>query len=276
MQKNSKEDMTVRYRMHSTNQDNRHIARPHTMSSVSPYSSSNSLNSSDSLGMMNQRLNNSNIPAAHNRKKRVAPRPPSQILESPEIQCTGSQTSHTDAISEVGLERSNLARQNFYVSSPNLAVNNNVMQRSISSNDTITDSTISGSFERRQSENTNRKTASNRPLSIQHSKTTSENQQIERTNSTCSQNHSRTSSESSDITRYSHLPEPQPRKRPPIGKQLKISFLQNTEFTHDILNYIFKVKRKHQPHHQEPFQLYQTVYRSQLQETYYKSSVKKK
>lgn len=227
--KNQKHEVTVKYRMHSKNNENRPNIRPHTISSVSPYSSMNSLNSSDSSGiMMNQRLNNSNIPSAPSRKKRVAPRPPSQnsIPENPEAKYSLNHIS--------SFKSSNLAHQNFHVSSPNLAANNSVFQKSHSNQNANIEYIIDHShIQNGNANNSKRKTLPNRPLSIQFRETTSEHYEIksenyEKENVFLGQNHSRTSSETSDITRDNSLPEPQPRKRPPIGRYL-LHFPENIE-----------------------------------------------
>lgn len=228
VQKNQKQEAAVKYRMHSKNNENRPIMRPHTISSVSPYSSTNSLNSSDSSGIvMNQRLNNLSAP---NRKKRVAPRPPSQnsIPENPE-----TKRNHISSFNS-----SSMAHQNFHASSPNLAANNSVIQKSNSNqNDNIDYINDLSHSEDQNAEapNSKRKTLSNRPLSIQFRRTSSEDYGIkcenyEEDNLFLGQNHSRTSSETSDITRDSSFPEPQPRKRPPIGKYL-VYFVKNIGIT---------------------------------------------
>lgn len=224
--KYGKEDTSVRYRMHTSGHENR--LRPHTMSSASPYSSTNSLNSSDSLGMLNHRLSNGQLPAVPGRKKRVAPRPPSQnsISENPDerkpMERSNSQIGQTE------LNRTNLNRQNFHVSSPNLSMNTTL--KSFSNNYSSTDTSISSSLDGRQSDsnmnNNNNKTVSSRPVSHQPKSFAIENiepkyERSESINSVGNRSHSRTSSETSDITRDS-FPEPQPRKRPPIGKKLKI------------------------------------------------------
>lgn len=229
--KNIKDDTAVRYRIHSNlGRENRFGAqRPHTMSSVSPYSSTNSLNSTDSSGiMMNQRVNNG-VPVAPNRKKRVAPRPPSQnsIPENPEKTSSkdesNSQSSRTGADSNIDTKHSNLLRQNFHVSSPNLATSNNM---SFKSNGIGMDSSATNSFDRRQSENyinNNKKLSLNRPLSIQLSKTANadyshefKSQISENLNLRKNHCHSRTPSDAS-ATNDTILPEPQPRTRPPIS-----------------------------------------------------------
>lgn len=214
--KDGKDDTTVRYRMHTSGHENR--LRPHTMSSVSPYSSTNSLNSSDSLGVMiNHRLNNGHVPAVPSRKKRVAPRPPSQnsISEDPERKFMERSNSQ---IEQTKLNRTSLNRQNFHVSSPNLSINNITSLKSYSNNNSSTDTSISSSLDGRQSDNImndNKKIMAERSLSIQSKGLTlDKNESI---NSIGNRSHSRTSSETSDINRDS-FPEPQPRSRPPIGK----------------------------------------------------------
>lgn len=222
--KNGKEDTTVRYRMHTNGHENR--LRPHTMSSVSPYSSTNSLNSSDSIGLVNQRLSGGHVPAVPGRKKRVAPRPPSQnsISEDPDRKSMERSSSQID---QSELNQTNLNRQNFHVSSPNLSsMNNNLTLKSYSNSYSSTDTSISNSLDGRQSDNivnNNKRIALSRPLSLQPKSSFHENdeykyQRSESINSVGYRSHSRTSSETSDITRDRISPEPQPRKRPPIGR----------------------------------------------------------
>lgn len=236
--KTNKEDATVRYRLHSNfSRDNRFAARPHTMSSVSPYSSTNSLNSTDSSGiMMNQRVNNSGVPVAPNRKKRIAPRPPSQNSipenpENPEKICSkdesNSRNSRIEAESKTDCEHSNLLRQNFHMSSPNLAMSNSM---SFKSNEIDINTSVTNSFDRRQSENylnnVNKKVALNRPLSIQLNNTTNDDHshefksQISENLYSKSHCHSRTPSDTYAINDTT-FPEPQPRTRPPISKLMK-------------------------------------------------------
>lgn len=232
MSRTSKEDIAVRYRMHSNfNRENRLAARPHTMSSVSPYSSTNSLNSTDSSGMMmNQRMNNNGGPVVPNRKKRIAPRPPSQnsIPENPEIVCSKDESnsphSHIVANSNVEPKYSNLMRQNFHMSSPNLAINSSIMFKSDAIN---TNPTIKDNFDRRQSEyclSNSKKLSLHRPMSIQLDKSPSDahsnefkHQISEYLSSTKIQHHSRTPSDAS-VNHDTTFPEPQPRSRPPISR----------------------------------------------------------
>lgn len=222
--KNVKEDTAVRYRLHSNfSRDNRFGARPHTMTSVSPYSSTNSLNSTDSSGiMMNQRVNNSGVPVAPNRKKRIAPRPPSQnsIPENPEKICSKDESnSHSSRFAA----DSNLLRQNFHMSSPNLAMSNSSI--SFKSNEIDINTSVTNSFDRRQSENyinNNKKVSLNRPLSIQLNKTANDDYAHEfksqmSENLSSRKSHSRTPSDVS-ATNDTMFPEPQPRSRPPISK----------------------------------------------------------
>ncbi|XP_055305478.1 probable serine/threonine-protein kinase DDB_G0282963 [Sitodiplosis mosellana] len=217
--KNGKEDTIVRYRINTSGHENR--SRPHTMSTVSPYSSTNSLNSSDSMGIViNHRLSNGHVPAVPGRKKRIAPRPPSQnsISEDPERKTIMERSN--SQIDQTGLNRSSLNRQHFHVSSPNLSMNNNATLKSYFS----TDTSISNSLDGRQVIINDKKAVSSRPLSVQPRNSTIEinepkYRRSESINSIGNQSHSRTSSETSDITRDS-FPEPQPRKRfPPTGKK---------------------------------------------------------
>lgn len=200
-----KEKTTVKYRLQQQTEI-RPIIRPHTMSSVSPYSSTNSLNSSDSSGIIgNQRMS---IPAAPNRKKRVAPRPPSQnsIPETDE-----KLEPKVDAIQEDStVFKKPLQRQNFHVSSPNLCTNATQLQLSTSSS---TNTSKSSSFNRKQIDEVHYKKLSLRPLSMQF--TDEQRSPSVSTNSNSSRNHSRTSSETSDITKDG--PEAAQRKKPPAA-----------------------------------------------------------
>lgn len=210
--------------MHSNfSRENRLVARPHTMSSVSPYSSTTSLNSTDSSSIMNQRMNNNGGPIAPNRKKRVAPRPPSQnsIPENPEQisskDDSNSQMSHIIENSKVDPKHSHLLRQNFHMSSPNLAINNSLMFKS----DAIdTNAMIDNNYDRRQSEiclSNNKKIPLNRPLSIQYNKTASNGHSHE-FRSPVSENFAASHIQEHCRTPSDDTPEPQPRSRPPLSK----------------------------------------------------------
>lgn len=236
--KSSKEDITVRYRIHSNvSRENRLVVtRPHTMSAVSPYSSTSSLNSMDSsLIMMNQRVNSNGGPIAPSRKKRTAPRPPSQnsIPENPEKVCSKNesnlQMNQITVNSKVDPKHSNLLRPNFHMSSPNLAINSCSMYKS---DDIDTNAMIhNNNFDRRQSEiclTNNKKIPLNRPLSIQYSKTANNNHLHEIKSpvsddfaSSQIQYHSRAPSDTSVIN---DIPEPQPRSRPPLSELIWLKF----------------------------------------------------
>jgi len=197
---------TVKLRTHLQNEI-RLAVRPHTMSSVSPYSSTNSLNSSDSSGInANQRH-----PAAPCRKKRAAPRPPSQN-SIPEI---GEKVNIPPKIDEsADAFKKPLARQDFHVSSPNLSSNLQLCPSTGSS----TNTSVSSSFNRKKDE-TNYKKYTNRPLSMQIIANSVEDQRSSSVSTNQSYNHSRTSSETSDITKDEHYPEPAQRKKLPISKK---------------------------------------------------------
>lgn len=204
MQANANEE--VKYRQHQHTEYNRYSARPHTIS-ASPYSSTTSLNSTDSSGI-NSSLR-SNVPAIPCRKKRFAPRPPSQnsIPEDREQKCSanGLQKSDDD---NGGVFKRPLLRQNFHVSSPNLtnSVNNN-LRYSHSNGDSHADKTVNRSLSIYMDES---KCNGN---GYENSERSSENG-----NAADSCNHSRTSSDTSDIARDSSFGEPIPRKRLFVGK----------------------------------------------------------
>lgn len=224
--KDSIENVPMRYRATSNNQENRSAVRPHTMSSASksPYSSTNSLNLSDSSSsiVVNQRIGNSHVFAAPGRKKRIAPRPPSQcsIPEDPEKLFAENGTllkKHPDVFHEMGSKHSNLVRRDLHVSSPNLTVNENTGQKSFK----FSESMMSSNDTRKRNGN-----SSNDDINTQNYDTSEglniQNENINLnaiTNSTFNCNHSRTSSETSDITiRDISLSELQPRKRTTLGK----------------------------------------------------------
>lgn len=212
-----KEKITVRYRSHN---ELRPAVRPHTMSSVSPYSSTNSLNSSDSSGFVTH--SRSGIPAAPNRKKRAAPRPPSQnsIPEKDEKTVPKIQNGGTN--NDENVFKKPLLRQDFHVSSPNLTSNNVSLQSSTTSNGSSTKTSISNSFNRKYDETNYKQSLLNRPLSMQcnDNNLVDDQQSLSiSTNSNSSRNHSRTSSETSDITN-NNGPEPAQRKKVPTRKWL--------------------------------------------------------
>lgn len=176
-------------------------------------SSTNSLNSSDSLGII---VNHA--PAVQARKKRIAPRPPSQNSTTENSERKEIMERSSSKIDQTRVNRTSLNRQHFHVSSPNLSMNNNATSKTYSS----IDASISNNSDGKQNNYIiiNNKTISpNRPLSVQpRSPTIETNEPKYRQLRSPIGNHSRTSSESSDIIRESY-PEPQPRKRfPTIGK----------------------------------------------------------
>lgn len=204
-------------------------------SQASPYSSSNSLNSSDSSGMNSYlRTSNSNIqvPAVPTRKKRMAPRPPSQnsIPEDREERTRSVLLSSRNTIESIDedsavfkrpLDRA-LQHRNFHVSSPNLTTHHNhtLQLSSINDNDSSTDTSMGGSVDGRQMNESGRKPM-NRPLSMQYNNHNESNlykQQHSESSNSVGSKHSRTSSETSDIVKDQSLPEPTPRQRLFIGK----------------------------------------------------------
>lgn len=221
--KDSVENVPMRYRATSNNQENRSAVRPHTMSSVSmsPYSSTNSLNLSDSSSSIavNQRIGNSHVSAAPGRKKRIAPRPPSQcsIPEDPEKLFAENGTllkKHPDVSHEMGSKHSNLIRRDLHVSSPNLTVNENTGQKSFKYSESMMSS---NDTRKRNSQNDDIYTQSYD--SSEGSNIQNENINLNAiTNPTFNRNNSRTSSETSDVTiRDISSSELQPRKRTTLG-----------------------------------------------------------
>jgi hypothetical protein len=132
------------------------------VSKTSPYSSTNSLNSLDSTGMNSNNSNkNSQQPVAPMRKrKRPAPRPPSQssISEQQEIFTTSTLNVFKEP-------HSILPKKNFHVSSPQLYSSNNV---GISSNAVK----MSDSNNNIEMNSTNRLNAITRPTSLYVTTTT--------------------------------------------------------------------------------------------------------
>lgn len=236
----------IKYRHSSTvvshQQEPRYTARPQSMfitkSTPSPYSSTNSLNSTDSSGInLSLRSNGSNAPVAPTRKKRVAPRPPSQnsIPENGEQQQNAANKQDDDAVFKRPLDR-----KNFHVSSPNLSNGGHLNGGGglkfkdfhesnghiYTINEPSGDNSLSGSDITNSSDGgTGKSTMLSRPLSIHCDMRYSQNDQYERTDENGNRfgymengNHSRTSSEASESTRDGGFPEPTPRKKVVVGK----------------------------------------------------------
>lgn len=183
---------------------NHNHQRPHTIS-ASPYSSTNSLNSTDSSGP-NSSLRSNAMPSAPCRKKRVAPRPPSQN-SIPEDKEQIVERKNGDVADDGVFKRPQLIRQNFHVSSPNL------MQTNLS-RCTINESNADMSLPSSEQTATPDDHSLGRPLSMQLHE-----DEMSNGNAYGSRTHSRTSSDTSDnITRDGNWPEPAPRKRIFIGK----------------------------------------------------------
>lgn len=233
-----KEKTTIKYRSHN---ELRLAVRPHTMSSVSPYSSTNSLNSSDSSGFVSH--SRSGIPAAPNRKKRAAPRPPSQNSIPEKDEKIVPKTQNSGANNDDNVFKKPLLRQDFHVSSPNLTSNNVLtLQSSTSSNGSSINTSISNSFNRKYDETNYKKSLLNRPLSMQCNESNPVDDQHQSlsisTNSNSSRNHSRTSSETSDITN-NNAPEPAQRKKVPTRKSIKKVLLQKKKQKNfSLVNYV--------------------------------------
>lgn len=214
----NKDDAPVKYRSHAQG-EYRLTVRPQTMSSVSPYSSTNSLNSSDSSGVIVNTTNTRNsMPPMPNRKKRAAPRPPSQnsIPEDREEKCAEiKQSQHTiQAIDENERYESNLVHRGFHVSSPNLTGKLSTTLQLAPSNGALSncsspDTSLGSSFD--GSKNTD---PSSKEQSIMvNESAVSKLPPSESSASTSSRNHSRTSSEASDITKDVCLYESKLKKR---------------------------------------------------------------
>lgn len=238
-----KENTTVKYRSHN---ELRPAVRPHTMSSVSPYSSTNSLNSSDSSGFVSH--SRSGIPAAPNRKKRAAPRPPSQNSIPEKDEKAVPKIQNVGANNDDNVFKKPLLRQDFHVSSPNLTSNNVSLQLSSAGNGSNTNTSTRNSFNRKYDETNYKKSLLNRPLSMQcnGSNSVDDHQSLSvSTNSNSSRNHSRTSSETSDITN-NNGPEPAQRKKIPTRKSIEIAFPpQKKNYSAvDYVNHFLTAKKK--------------------------------
>lgn len=203
----------IKYRTHSVVQStlahpdyrftviNHNNQRPHTIS-ASPYSSTNSLNSTDSSGP-NSSLRSNMLPSIPCRKKRVAPRPPSQNSIPEDKEQNGDIKNGASADDGI-FKRPQLVRQNFHVSSPNLMPSH--LSR-CTKNETNAEISLTSSEQA---------TITDNPLSLSLSMQMHEDELA-----TGSRTHSRTSSDTSDnITRDGNWPEPAPRKRIFIGKNI--------------------------------------------------------
>lgn len=200
--KYNKEQMSANYRTHPTDRENRFTKQTHTISSVSQYSSTNSINSCNS-SRLNQRSINKQTAPVSGRKKRIAPRPPSQICKFKDTELIGM-----NGITE--LNQSDLIRQNFHVSSPNLSIydSNKSNSSSILSTDVIASSP-------------NNKRDVNRPLSMQLRSSKFEDHSLKYLagKTTRSRNHSNTSSGAlTSQGKENSLSAPQLRKCPPAGR----------------------------------------------------------
>lgn len=193
---------------------------------ASPYSSTNSLNSTDSSGMnCSLRSGSHHGPVVPSRKKRAAPRPPSQnsIPEDREHKCSAPSSQKSD---DGGVFKRPLLRQNFHVSSPNLSSANAAGLRhkeyhcsnsNVYPNNETTNGDTSISSIETNSSGEGKKFI--RPLSNQvdaknlndsgRDEETLDNHYAESVNS----NHSRTSSETSETIKNGNGPEPTPRKQ---------------------------------------------------------------
>lgn len=182
------------------------INNRHYMKTTSPYSSTNSLNSVDSSGVSSSSRGGCHPPAIPMRKKRAAPRPPSQNSIPEQCPATIGATD-TPPVFKQPLPRSNL-----HVSSPNLAQYGHFQKKEFHESAT---SVAAETLPR--SNVTHSKLA--RPMSMH---ITSKAMEIEehpanelysaaKNTSMINISHSRTSSESSEVKDGG--PEPTPRRR---------------------------------------------------------------
>lgn len=218
------------------------------MKTTSPYSSTNSLNSIDSTGMSNNSRSHHHPPVAPTRKKRMAPRPPSQNS----IPENGQTTVVQSAITENHSDDNGIVfkapfpvvpRKKFHVSSPNLANPNDQTKATTTiipvvkefNNNNVTSTTDTHQQQSVASVPTLNETSDDaimmRPTSQLFAKCNgaavavkAENRKTYAGGETMQSSqlyHSRTSSDSSGGREMP--PEPTPRKRPVFGKYARIS-----------------------------------------------------
>lgn len=207
---------------------------------TSPYSSTNSLNSIDSsTGMSSISRTNHHPPVAPTRKKRMAPRPPSQN-SIPENQST--TTAHSKTIIENNNNNNNgnndnetafkvplpiIPRKKFHFSSPNLA-NHHQQQNDQTKAITDTSSTYK-EFNNNNIAHLNTETEQKkgdvvtiRPAAQMFTKSNGANTNGKSKDSILY--HSSTSSETEEMAESKEIPpEPIPRKRP-LGKSCFMNF----------------------------------------------------
>lgn len=209
------------------------------MKTTSPYSSTNSLNSIDSAGMSNNSRSHHHPPVAPTRKKRMAPRPPSQNSIPENGQTTVKQSSITDNSDDNGnvfkAPFPVVPRKKFHGSSPNLANPNDQTKATIPppvkefNNNNVTSTSDTHRQPMVSVSETITETSSDvtmRPTSQIFAKCNGAAVAVKAENrktysggdTTTSQllYHSRTSSDSSEARELP--PEPTPRKRPVFGK----------------------------------------------------------
>uniref|UniRef100_A0A1L8E3F9 Putative proteoglycan 4 n=1 Tax=Nyssomyia neivai TaxID=330878 RepID=A0A1L8E3F9_9DIPT len=174
------------------------------LKTTSPYSSTNSLNSVESSGSHRHQP-----PVAPIRKKRAAPRPPSQN-SIPEHQMDINRNNTITGEFKKPLP----VKKNFHVSSPNLTIEEN--------HQLVTSAEVHGSpIAERYSSVTDLRSHEQPPAIVEANNTrirpmsvhiVNGNHHVNGKESPVDANHSRTSSESSEM-RDGALPEPTPRKR---------------------------------------------------------------
>lgn len=231
LHQNSRESLTL-----SSDFSSRNSSRQYTKT-TSPYSSTNSLSSIDSAGILNTNViaaaaaaaaaatlhRNAAPPVAPQRKKRAAPRPPSQnsIPENHENRVVSSATTIDNDGFKKPAQPLALPRRNFHVSHPNLSVNDTkAMQYDEFNNN---NGSTNANIESHGSTNTiNRLPARPTTMTFLRENGLSRTEELrssEVRHSTPYLNHSRTSSDSSEIV--DGMPEPRPRKRTFIGMMFK-------------------------------------------------------
>lgn len=266
----SDENNAVKHRYSSTiisHHQDRYAVRPQSMfvtkSSPSPYSSTNSLNSTDSSGInMSLRSNVSSVPVAPTRKKRVAPRPPSQNSIPENAEHNQYANKNDD---DVVFKRP-LDRKNFHVSSPNLSngihMNGGLKYKDFHAsngniytiNEPSGDNSLSGSDITNSSDGgIGKSSILSRPMSMHCDIGYNSTDRYDRSDENGNRfsyvergSHSRTSSEASETARDCSFPEPTPRKKIVVGEcgeLMKISIIVKIFYLIENLN-IFVAKKK--------------------------------
>jgi hypothetical protein len=261
---------------HTSNNNSLSNNHVQTKSTTSPYSSSNSLNSMDSTGMNTptplsqpttlrslHHLNSSHQqPVAPTRKKRVAPRPPSQnsIPEQKVLTHDYSNNNNNNNNNNLFKEPySVLPRKNFHVSSPTLYNSNarephdideDIYKSNLSINDVEIKSQLKNydvNVTEMNKLNSSTYNGNNRPTSMYimgNGNGTDLNGKRNSYNgdSAIDVNHSRTSSDSSEVK---DGPHPIPRRRIySAGECLFLLFIPGVSILYNVFGFLFAAPKK--------------------------------